>query len=57
MVLERGSEDPYEQNDLASTNKVKVDELAEKINKQFAGDYVDVRNDLDKYYRQPGGDL
>ena len=51
------AEDPYEQNDLASTNKAKVDELADKINKQFAGDYVDIRKDLDRYSRQPGGDL
>ena len=49
--------DPYEENEISESNKDKVAELEKKIDAQFAGDYVDERNDVAGYNTDPGYNL
>ena len=42
-------EDPFEENEISSAHPDKVKELIEKIDEQFAGDYIDQRTDLGRY--------
>ena len=43
-------EDPFETDDISEKQIDKVNQLESKINKELNLDYLDVRNDLDRYF-------
>ena len=43
-------EDPFESDDISEEQIDKVNQLKSKINKELNLDYLDVRNDLDRYF-------
>ena len=43
-------EDPFETDDISEKQIDKVNHLESKINKELNLDYLDVRNDLDRYF-------